>query len=346
MIGRDDVGEHLHPNRNMGHRAPRQCGSWIRDKNQHHYRDYGGYEHKLSVAEGTGESANKNLMSSSEMLPDRSRFIASLRDYVEQLREEGLEGLPLARPADGIAADRAVKPAAPPQGPQSMRKTEPPPIPRATSAPAPSPARCRDLLYKYPGLEATSDLAELRAFIGECERCKLAPLRTNLVFGAGNPAADLMFVGEAPGADEDMRGEPFVGRAGQLLTDIIERGIGMSRSEVYICNVIKCRPPENRNPELDEVASCEPFLFRQIDIVRPKVIVGLGTFAVQALLKIKTPISKIRGQWQEVRGTKMMPTFHPAYLLRNPADKRLVWADIQEVMKALGRPVPARAPQR
>jgi DNA polymerase len=167
-------------------------------------------------------------------------------------------------------------------------------------------------------------------------------MRTNIVYGVGDPNADLMFVGEAPGADEDLRGEPFVGRAGQLLTDIIERGMGMSRAEVYICNVIKCRPPENRNPEPDEVASCEPFLFRQIDLVRPRVIVGLGTFAVHAVLKIKTPISKLRGNWHEVRGIKMMPTFHPAYLLRNPSDKRLVWSDIQEVMRVLGRPIPQR----
>jgi len=131
-----------------------------------------------------------------------------------------------------------------------------------------------------------------------------------------------------------------------LLTDIIERGMGMSRDDVYICNVIKCRPPENRNPEPDEVNTCEPFLFRQIDLVRPKAIVGLGTFAVQALLKVKTPISKLRGRWHEVRAIKMMPTFHPAYLLRNPADKRLVWADIQEVMMFLGQPIPPRGSRR
>jgi uracil-DNA glycosylase len=155
-----------------------------------------------------------------------------------------------------------------------------------------------------------------------------------------------MFIGEAPGADEDARGEPFVGRAGQLLTDIIERGMGLTREQVYICNVIKCRPPENRNPEPDEVVSCEPFLFRQIDLVKPKAVVGLGTFAVQALLKVKTPISKLRGNWQEVCGVPMMPTFHPAYLLRNPADKRLVWADIQQVMAKLGLEVPNRSPRR
>jgi uracil-DNA glycosylase family 4 len=209
----------------------------------------------------------------------------------------------------------------------------------AEAAPRSAPA---ELFYLYPELEQTSDLAALREFIGECTRCKLAPKRTNIVFGVGNPKADLMFVGEAPGADEDLRGEPFVGRAGQLLTDIIERGMGMTRAEVYICNVIKCRPPDNRNPEVDEVAACDPFLLRQIDLVRPQVIVGLGTFAVQAVLKLKTPIGKLRGIWHEVRGIKMMPTFHPAYLLRNPGEKRLVWADIQEVMKVLGRPIPQR----
>jgi len=155
-----------------------------------------------------------------------------------------------------------------------------------------------------------------------------------------------MFVGEAPGADEDARGEPFVGRAGQLLTDIIERGMGLKRSDVYICNVIKCRPPDNRNPESDEVAACEPFLMRQIDLVRPRAIVALGTFAVQALLKVKTPISRLRGNWHEVRGVKLMPTFHPAYLLRSPGEKRVVWQDIQEVMRLLGLEVPARGGAR
>ena len=280
-------------------------------------------------------------MSDAAIPPDRRTIIASLRDYVEQLREEGMEGVPAPKRAPvAIAATSrgsntsAVSGA---QGAAPLTATSPPPACSVVAAET-STARA----YLYPGLEKTSDLTELHEFIGDCQRCKLAPRRTNLVFGIGNPNAELMFVGEAPGADEDARGEPFVGRAGQLLTDIIERGMGMTRAEVYICNVIKCRPPENRNPELDEVAACEPFLFRQIDIIRPRVIVGLGTFAVQALLKIKTPISKLRGIWHEVRGTRMMPTFHPAYLLRNAGDKRLVWADIQEVMKVLGRPIPQR----
>jgi uracil-DNA glycosylase family 4 len=258
--------------------------------------------------------------------PDRALLAASIRDYVEQLREEGLEGVPAAG-AESRAA-RVAAPAAPTPAPSRAASTPPQPI---------------EMFSKYPGLEKAGSLDELREFIGDCRRCKLWGLRKNLVFGVGNPKAELMFVGEAPGADEDARGEPFVGRAGQLLTDIIQRGMGMARAEVYICNVIKCRPPDNRNPEPDEVASCEPFLNRQIEIVRPRVIVGLGTFAVQALLKVKTPISKLRGVWHEVRGIRMMPTFHPAYLLRNPAEKRVVWHDIQMVLKELGRPIPGKA---
>ena len=183
-------------------------------------------------------------------------------------------------------------------------------------------------------LQAKS-LEELRAAIGDCQRCKLCSGRTNLVFGVGNPNAKLMFVGEGPGRDEDLQGEPFVGRAGQLLTDIITKGMGLKRDDVYIANVVKCRPPENRNPEPDEVAACEPFLRKQIDLIRPKIIVGLGKFAVQTLLQSKVPITKVRGNWHSYHGIKLMPTFHPAYLLRNPADKKLVWEDIKKVIKEL-----------
>ena len=178
-------------------------------------------------------------------------------------------------------------------------------------------------------------LEEFRAAIGDCQRCKLCSGRTNIVFGAGNSNAKLMFVGEGPGRDEDLKGEPFVGRAGQLLTDIITKGMGLKREDVYICNVVKCRPPENRNPEPDEVAACEPFLKKQIDLVRPAVIVGLGKFAVQTLLQSTVTISKLRGNWHSYHGIKLMPTFHPAYLLRNPADKKLVWEDIKQVIKEL-----------
>jgi uracil-DNA glycosylase family 4 len=273
--------------------------------------------------------------------PEQRRLLLdSIRDYLEQLAEEGLEGLPVtARTL--TAAPKAAAPAASALAPDGVSS-------RSAGAPSPSrPASAPiEMLSRYPGLEKTAALEELSAFIGDCQRCKLAPLRTHLVFGVGNPEADLMFVGEAPGADEDARGEPFVGRAGQLLTDIIERGMGLRRSDVYICNVIKCRPPDNRNPEADEVAACEPFLMRQIDLVQPRAIVALGTFAVQALLKVKTPISRLRGNWHEVRGVKLMPTFHPAYLLRSPGEKRLVWQDIQEVMKLLGIEIPARGGAR
>jgi len=178
-------------------------------------------------------------------------------------------------------------------------------------------------------------LAAVRADIGDCTRCKLhAQGRTQIVFGVGNPNADLMFVGEAPGADEDVQGIPFVGRAGQLLTKIIE-AIDLKRDDVYIANVIKCRPPGNRNPEPDEVEQCEPFLFRQIDLIKPKVIVALGKFGAQTLLRTLDPISRLRGRVYDYRGAKLIPTFHPAYLLRNPASKREVWEDMKLVKKLL-----------
>jgi uracil-DNA glycosylase len=179
-------------------------------------------------------------------------------------------------------------------------------------------------------------LAAIRVDIGDdCSRCKLHTLgRKQIVFGVGNPNADLMFVGEAPGADEDIQGEPFVGKAGQLLTKIIE-AIGLTREDVYIANVIKCRPPNNRNPEPDEVDQCEPFLFRQIDTIKPKVIVALGKFAAQCLLKTDTPISRLRGQEFNYRDAVLIPTFHPAYLLRNPSSKRDVWEDMKRVRDIL-----------
>ncbi len=173
-------------------------------------------------------------------------------------------------------------------------------------------------------------LDAIRQDIGDCRRCKLASTRTNIVFGSGNPSAELMFVGEAPGADEDEQGLPFVGRAGQLLTKIIE-AMGMRREDVYICNILKCRPPGNRNPEPDEIASCDQFLFRQIAAMKPKVICALGTFGAQTLLRTKQPISALRGNFFDYRGAKLMATFHPAYLLRNPNEKRKVWADVQKI---------------
>jgi DNA polymerase len=190
-------------------------------------------------------------------------------------------------------------------------------------------------LSKGPSTEKGRKLEELRRELADCCQCGLGKTRKNLVFGVGNPEADLMFVGEAPGADEDVQGEPFVGRAGQLLTRIIE-AIGLARADVYIANVIKCRPPGNRNPEPDEVARCEPFLLRQIDAVRPKVIVALGTFAAHALLKTDAPISRLRGRVHEFRGgARLIPTFHPAFLLRSPERKRDVWEDMKKVRALL-----------
>jgi uracil-DNA glycosylase len=190
-----------------------------------------------------------------------------------------------------------------------------------------------DLSFSRNAAEA---LAAVRADIGDCTRCKLHAMgRTQVVFGVGNPDADLMFVGEAPGADEDVQGIPFVGRAGQLLTDIIEKGLQIPRKDVYIANVIKCRPPGNRNPEPDEVATCEPFLFQQIDIIKPKVIVALGKFGAQTLLRTLDPISRLRGRVYDYRGAKLIPTFHPAYLLRNPSSKREVWEDMKLVRELL-----------
>jgi uracil-DNA glycosylase family 4 len=182
---------------------------------------------------------------------------------------------------------------------------------------------------------AADALSTIRTDLGDCTRCKLHALgRKQIVFGVGKADADLMFVGEAPGGDEDIQGIPFVGRAGQLLTKIIE-AIGLTRDDVYIANVIKCRPPQNRNPEPDEVETCEPFLFQQIDAIKPKVIVALGTFAARALLRTLDPISRLRGRVFEYRGAKLIPTFHPAYLLRNPSSKREVWEDMKLVRQLL-----------
>jgi uracil-DNA glycosylase len=175
----------------------------------------------------------------------------------------------------------------------------------------------------------------LTAEAHNCTACKLAGTRTNVVFGVGNPNADLMFIGEAPGRDEDLQGEPFVGRAGQLLTDII-KAMKLTRDDVYIANVVKCRPPENRNPEPDELDACSPFLQRQVALIQPKVIVALGKFAIQSLSGKAYSISAVRGQWLDYNGIKLMPTYHPAYLLRTPSAKKDVWADMKKVMAELG----------
>ena len=177
-------------------------------------------------------------------------------------------------------------------------------------------------------------LEKIREDIGDCKRCRLCSTRTHIVFGSGNPKADLVFVGEAPGADEDMHGLPFVGKAGQLLTKIIE-SIHLQREDVYICNVIKCRPPNNRFPEKDEITTCSPFLLRQLEAIKPKIICCLGAAAAQTLLRTKSSIGWLRGRFQDYRGAKIIVTYHPAYLLRNPEAKRDVWEDMKKIRALL-----------
>ena len=207
--------------------------------------------------------------------------------------------------------------------------------PTATQTSRPTP-------MELPPLAPSGDtLLKIIEDIGDCRRCRLHEGRNKLVFGVGHEKASLVFVGEGPGADEDASGIPFVGRAGQLLTQMIENtakkeGIPLTRADVYICNVVKCRPPGNRQPEPDEVEKCSPFLFRQLDALQPKVIVCLGATAAQTLLQTNRSISQFRGQWLDFRGYKMLPTYHPAYLLRNPAAKGEVWRDLQKVMAELG----------
>lgn len=268
-------------------------------------------------------------MSDADLQSELLATLAALRAQLEWQRDCGMSWLPVgvaSPPAPAAAAAAMTAPratAAAPSRPSPPSPRTPPPAPAAPDA----------------GLTAAESLDALRGHIGDCRRCKLAGGRTNLVFGVGAPGADLMFVGEGPGADEDVRGEPFVGRAGQLLTEIITKGMKLRREDVYIANVVKCRPPNNRNPEADEIASCMPFLQRQVELIQPRVIVALGTFAAQTLLGVKTPITRMRGVWHDYRGIKVMPTFHPAYLLRTPGDKRLVWQDIKLVMAELGLPV-------
>lgn len=262
-------------------------------------------------------------MSNADQQAEFTTLVRAVRNHLEVERDAGLGWLP-ASAAARSPARRAAAPVAPPAPAVERRSVAPAPAPVAAAAP---PERA---------VAAATTVSELAAAIGDCRRCKLAGGRTHLVFGVGNENAALMFVGEGPGRDEDLRGEPFVGRAGQLLTEIITKGMKLRREDVYIANVIKCRPPNNRNPEPDEIGSCIPFLERQIEIVRPRVIVALGKFAAQTLLASATPITRLRGQWHTYRGVKLMPTLHPAYLLRNPGDKRLVWEDIKQVMAELG----------
>jgi uracil-DNA glycosylase family 4 len=269
-----------------------------------------------------------------------------LRAYLEALQAWGVQHVPGSRALEpdvqhsGLpnhGAQETPQPPKPMEGfmasegnpPRPASAVEPPLFENTQDAPLP--------VQGHPDPLSKLSLAELEAVAKQCTQCRLQHGRKHVVFGVGNPHAELMFAGEAPGRDEDQQGEPFVGRAGQLLTRIIE-AIGMKRQDVYIANVIKCRPPNNRNPEADEITRCEPYLVRQIELVKPRIIVALGTFAAQTLLKTKQPISQLRGRFHTYQGVKLMPTFHPAFLLRNPERKRAVWEDMQAVQRELRQP--------
>lgn len=252
------------------------------------------------------------------MSDDLTALALELRRHLAWQESDGSRVI-LSVPRPAGAKGQHAPPRAPVGPPVQSR-------PAAAHAPAASPPL---QLPRRP-------LEEIRRELGDCQRCKLCKGRSTIVFGAGNPRAELVFVGEGPGEEEDRQGVPFVGKAGQLLTKMIE-AMTFSRDDVYICNVVKCRPPNNRNPEPDEIEACEPFLKAQLASLQPKVIVALGKFAAQTLLREQTAITRLRGQWREYQGIPLMPTFHPAYLLRQPDEKRLAWLDLQEVMKRFGR---------
>jgi uracil-DNA glycosylase len=249
--------------------------------------------------------------------------------------------IPQATPSTPVAPPKPSSTIwmAPPQKPaSSFASASVPQKPSGTQAPkfvAPLPSPSGPSLFEAANKIEGDTLLKIRADLGDCTRCKLHKTRHNIVFADGNPNAELVFVGEGPGHDEDMQGLPFVGRAGKLLTQMIE-AMGLQRKDVYICNVVKCRPPENRLPEKDEIAACSPFLIRQLDTINPKVIVCLGACSAQTLLQTNRGISHFRGEWLEFRGKKLMATYHPAYLLRNPPAKSEVWKDLQKVMAVLG----------
>jgi len=265
---------------------------------------------------------------------------SEIRAWLEREIALGLEAVPRESAVASVSKTQAA-------GAEASAKEAPrpgPATPREQRPEAPSASALPDLLVE-PGIRDAESLNDLREVLGDCQRCKLCKGRKNIVFGVGDPKARLMLVGEGPGEDEDLQGVPFVGRAGELLTDILTKGMGLTREQVYIANVIKCRPPNNRNPQPDEIVACQPFLRRQIELVRPEVLITFGNFPTQALLADRTPISRRRGRWHEYAGIALMPTFHPAYILRNPSDKRLVWNDIKLVMERLDLPLPAeRAP--
>jgi uracil-DNA glycosylase len=278
-----------------------------------------------------------------EKLADWLRYYQDLRlgpFYTD--RRSPLAAAHAIRPASAVAplADSRI---ATPAAQAAPRQKQPVPALRV-AAPAPPPGNAAIPVLQAPSLFDASEriagdtLERIREDLGDCTRCRLHKTRNKIVYGVGNPKASLVFVGEGPGHDEDMQGIPFVGRAGKLLTQMIE-AMGLRRDDVYIANVVKCRPPENRTPEKDEVSTCSPYLLRQIDAIGPKAIVCLGNVAAQSLLGTTNSISKFRGQWFDYRGTRLIATYHPAYLLRNPAAKSDVWLDLKKVMVELGLPL-------
>jgi DNA polymerase len=280
-----------------------------------------------------------------EPLPEALRKkIADRLGFYEDLGIRQFYRGRMTGPREGLSqVTLASPPEAPEENPlpKSVRKPE---LPKAApaiasaaskSSPMPLPVPAGPSLFESIDKIADDTLLKIREDLGECTRCKLHSTRNKIVFGDGNPKAQLVFVGEGPGADEDAQGLPFVGRAGKLLTQMIE-AMGLQRRDVYICNVVKCRPPGNRQPEEDEAHTCSPFLLRQIDSIAPKVIVCLGATAAKTLLQTNRGISQFRGEWLEFRGRKLLATYHPAYLLRNPPAKSEVWKDLQKVMAVLG----------
>lgn len=252
-------------------------------------------------------------------------LVSSLKNYLSALQESGMDGIPICRAG---AAPAILQP------------------PAAAASPALEQAAPYPAAADHP----QESLEKIRKDLGDCQRCKLGKLRKNLVFGVGNPRARLVFVGEGPGADEDLKSEPFVGEAGQVLNRIIT-AMDLKREDVYICNVVKCRPPGNRDPEAEEIAACSPFLLRQVQSIKPEVIVALGKFASQTLLNSKESISKLRGKFRDFHGIPLMPTFHPSFLLRKQGEGNIesfwqVWDDMTQVLRLLKLPVPEKGRKR
>ncbi|MGA7223512.1 MAG: uracil-DNA glycosylase [Candidatus Acidiferrales bacterium] len=255
----------------------------------------------------------------------------------ESVSIEVAESAPVTMAAAAAAATRRAPDPTPSAAAASTARSAASARPTAAPGPAAAIVAPASLPSLFESIDRIADdtLPRIREDIGDCTRCKLHKGRTNIVYGVGNPKAQLVFVGEGPGHDEDIKGEPFVGRAGKLLTQMIE-AMSLRREDVYIANVVKCRPPENRLPEKDEIATCSPYLLRQLDVIKPKVICALGSCAAQTLLQTTQGISKFRGEWFDFRGAKLIATYHPAYLLRNPPAKSEVWKDLQKVMALLG----------